>query len=107
MTHSGRKVIAARASWAAIFVSICSAAIIGGVAYAWNANADFAVLQRDVRELKAANMQDKLATLEARTGRIEEQVKGLADAGIRQERIQQRMDDKLDRLLESSARPAR
>lgn len=54
--------------WAGIISSVVAAAVIGGFCYAWNANAQIAVLQRDVNEINSARLDMRLV-------RLEEQVK--------------------------------
>ena len=50
--------------WAGVLTACLAALIIGGVSYAWAANAKDAVLQRDVAELKQANLDVRLARME-------------------------------------------
>lgn len=78
--------------WASVLASVIGSAIIGGVAYAWTANANIAVLQNDVRQIQAANLDTRLT-------RMEEQIKASAGTVDEIKKQQNRMDDKLDRLL--------
>lgn len=78
--------------WASVLTSVIGSAIIGGIAYAWTANASIAVLQNDVRQIQAANLDTRLT-------RMEEQIKASAGMVDEIKKQQNRMDDKLDRLL--------
>lgn len=64
--------------WAGIMSTVVAALVIGGFAYAWNANAQTAVLQRDVAAITNANLDIRLT-------RMEEQLKN--------------SNEKLDQLL--------
>ncbi len=50
--------------WANLYGSILFAILLGGFTYAWAANAQIAVLQRDVNDLKQANIDVRLARME-------------------------------------------
>lgn len=69
MSHiSQDKAFVVNKYWAGLLSSIMGSAVIGGIAYAWAANAQIAVLQRDVDSITGAK-------LEMRLTRMEEQVK--------------------------------
>lgn len=89
---AGRKVLVISGWGATVLATLVSAAILASAAYAWNANADLRVLQRDVGEIKQANLPIEIAALK-------EQVKAATDASNRVERKQDKMDDKLDMIL--------
>ena len=88
------KVIAVTPFWATIFSSLIATSIIGGVGYAWSANADFKVLQERVETLQKTNIEPRLTT-------IEQQVKNTTETVHRIENGQEKMNEKLDRLVES------
>jgi hypothetical protein len=50
--------------WAAVFASLFVALVVGCVSYAWTANAQAAVMQSDVAELKKAELSTRLARME-------------------------------------------
>lgn len=50
--------------WAGIMSTVVAAAVVGGFAYAWNANAQIAVLQHDVTQITSANLDMRLTRLE-------------------------------------------
>ena len=62
MTHD--KAIIINKFWAGIIATIVTSFIIGGVGYAWNANAQISMLQSDVNDLKAAKLDVRLARME-------------------------------------------
>lgn len=50
--------------WANLYGALLCAFITGAIAYAWSANAQIAVLQRDVNEIKDAKLDVRLARME-------------------------------------------
>lgn len=50
--------------WAGIFAALFVALMLGTVSYAWSANAQIAVMQHDVNELKDARLDVRLARME-------------------------------------------
>lgn len=85
MAQAHEKAIVINKFWASVYATVIAAALLGGVAYAWQANAQIAVLQRDVNELNNANTNTRLA-------RMEEQLKNVNDKldMLRQTILQQR-----------------
>lgn len=79
--------------FASVFATIASGAIIGGVGYAWNANADLAVLQRDIKQIKDANLDVRMSVME-------QNFRNVTDSMSRLEMYQTKINDKLDKLLE-------
>lgn len=86
MSSSNSKAIIISGAWASILTTVAGAIIISGLAYAWNTNADLAVLQRDVKQIKDANLDVRMSVME-------QTVKGMADT-------MNRVENKLDKLLE-------
>lgn len=82
----GHKVIALNGWWASLLASIIAASVVASAAYAWTANAELAVLKRDVSEMKQADLPVRLA-------RMEEKIN---ESAIKQARI----EDKLDKLID-------
>lgn len=66
------KAIVINKFWMGIISMLIGAILIGGFTYAWNANAQIAVLQHDVNDLKSANIDQRLT-------RIEEQQKAVVE----------------------------
>lgn len=93
------KPIQISAWWAGLLASLLSAGILGGIAYAVEANADLRVVQNDVKEIKDANLEHRLSTIDTRVARIEEQGKAAVETSERMEMQQRRIDDKIDKLL--------
>lgn len=89
---TGHKVIAINSWWAGILGTLLTAVVIGSVTYAWNANAQLATLKTDVADIKGANLPIQVASLKV-------QVDNIVKANERIERSQDKMDDKLDKLL--------
>jgi protein involved in polysaccharide export with SLBB domain len=83
--------------FATIFATIAAGGLAGGMTYAWNTNADFAVLQRDVKQIKDANLDVRMSV-------IEQNFRSVSESMIRMETSQSRMNDKLDKLLEERRR---
>lgn len=50
--------------WAGVFAALFVALFVGTVSYAWSANAQIAVLQHDVNDLKEAKLDVRLARME-------------------------------------------
>lgn len=50
--------------WAGVFAALLVTLVVGCVSYAWSANAQIAVLQHDVTELKQADLPVRLARME-------------------------------------------
>ncbi len=50
--------------WAGIFSSIIATSFIGGLAYAWSANAQIAVMQRDINNITDAKLDMRLTRME-------------------------------------------
>lgn len=50
--------------WASLLASLLVAIILGGTAYAWSTNAQIAVMQSDVNDLKGAKIDVRLARME-------------------------------------------
>lgn len=79
--------------FATIFATIATGAIVGGAGYAWSTNADFAILQSDVKQIKDANLDVRMSV-------IEQNFRNVYDSIARLETTQTRMNDKLDKALE-------
>ena len=94
MQQQHRKALVISPFFATIFSSIAIATMIGGISYAWNSNADLAVLQRDVKQIKDANLDVRISVME-------QNIKSGAEAMTRLEIRLSRIDDKLDKVLES------
>ncbi|TVL97179.1 MAG: hypothetical protein CV087_22710 [Candidatus Brocadia sp. WS118] len=92
-----RKAIIIHPVFATVLSSIAISAILGGVGYAWNTNADMAVLQRDVKQIKDANLDVRLSVME-------QNVRSVVDSINRVEANQTKANDKLDKLLERGVR---
>lgn len=90
---SNRKVLVIHPFFASILVALAVSAVAGGVGYAWNTNADFAVLQRDVKQIKDANLDVRMSV-------IEQGFRNVAESVTRIESNQIRTNDKLDKILE-------
>lgn len=58
-----RAVIVSR-QWAAIFAALFISLVVATISYAWSANAQIAVLQDDVNDLKDAKLDIRLARME-------------------------------------------
>jgi septation ring formation regulator EzrA len=86
--------------FAGILASIGVAFIVGGLGYAWNMNADLAVIQRDLKRINESNLDNRMSLSEVRLSVIESSVKNVVDSVGRVESKQDRMGDKLDKLLE-------
>lgn len=93
MQQQHRKALVVSPFFATILSSVAVTAVIGGIGYAWNANADLAVLQRDVKQIKDANLDVRISVME-------QNIKSGAEAMTRLELRLSRMDDKLDKVLE-------
>ena len=52
--------------WAGLLSSLLAALVIGGLGYAWNANAQIAVLRSDVDDLKKAELASRLSRMEGK-----------------------------------------
>lgn len=91
------KTITIKPFFATVLSSIAISAILGGVGYAWNTNADMAVLQRDVKQIKDANLDVRLSVME-------QNVRSVVDSINRVETNQTKANDKLDKLLERGVR---
>lgn len=87
-----KKVIAINGWWASVLATLFTASVLASAAYAWNANADLRTLQSDVKQIKDANLPVEIAALK-------EQVKAAIESSARIERNQDKMDDKIDKLL--------
>lgn len=68
-------------------ISLACGMLLTGICYIWNANAEFAVLKRDMSQVKEQNLDARLST-------VESNIKTNTN-------LLNRMDDKIDRLLES------
>lgn len=87
MTDKHSKIAAVNRVWGAVIVGVATASIIGSGAYAWNTNAQIAVMNDDIKDLKDIGVGPRMAVVEKTVARIEGK--------------QDKMDDKLDRLLEN------
>ena len=63
-THH-KKVLIITQFWATIYGSLLTAGIVASVAFAWNANAQMAVLSNDVAIVKSSDINSRLARIEA------------------------------------------
>lgn len=72
--------------WAAVAAALVLALITGGVTYAWNTNADFAVLRKEVANLTNANLEIQITA-------IKENLKAVKESTVR-------IENKMDKLLE-------
>jgi septation ring formation regulator EzrA len=63
-------------------------------------NADLAVIQRDLKRINESNLDNRMSLSEVRLSVIESSVKNVVDSVGRVESKQDRMGDKLDKLLE-------
>lgn len=88
-----RKALIISPFFAAIFATLGASMIAGGVGYAWNTNADFAILQRDVKQIKDANLDVRMSV-------IEQNFRNVSESMVRIETNQIRTNDKLDKVLE-------
>lgn len=91
-TGAHRKIIVINQWWAGVLATVMASALFGGIAYAFQARADFAVLQGQVSEIRQANLPVRIAA-------IETQGQATAASVTRIERAIERQDDKLDKLL--------
>ena len=91
MSHDKAFIISKQ--WAGIFTAIITAGIIGASTTALNAYAQMEVMRKDVEQMKSANLEPRVTV-------IEQQVKYTAQTVQRIETSQEKMDDKLDRLLQ-------
>lgn len=85
---SGHKVVAISQRWLAFWSTIAAALVVGGITYAWNANADFAVVKSQLAPLVEAGFPERLARIESKLDDVQEM-----------KAQQSKMDDKLDKLL--------
>lgn len=67
--------------WAAIFASLFVAMVVGGISYAWTANAQAAVMQSDVAELKKAELSIRLARMEEKLDWLVQKERGAGKYG--------------------------
>lgn len=91
MTHNKAAVIVNK-FWAGVFSVVCSSAIVGGIAYAVNANEKFIRIDEKVESISAADLPERMA-------RMEERMAAQMAISGRIEKKQDNMDDKLDKLL--------
>lgn len=58
------RAIVVNKQWAGIFVALFVTLVVGTFSYAWAANAQIAVLQSDVNEMKQSRLSERLARME-------------------------------------------
>lgn len=87
-----RKALVITPLFATIFSTLAGAAIIGGVSNAWSINANYAVLQRDVKRINDANLEIRMTVLE-------QAVKTNLDSMSRVEANQRIIFNKLDAAI--------
>ena len=90
-THNNAFII--NKTWAGLFTAVLGSAIIGGFGFAFTVNADQAVMQSDVQELKEANMPNRLSTME-------QQIKQLQKDVDKVDTTTTRIDLKIDSLIQ-------
>lgn len=89
------KVIAISGFWATVLTGVTVTGIGSGIAYAIGANRDFAVMQNDLQMLKSANLTTEVPV-------IKEQIISIKKSQDRMEVQQQKIADKLDKLVEKN-----
>jgi hypothetical protein len=88
----GHKVVAINGFWLTVISTLIASGILGGIGYAWNANAAFSILQNDVDTLKKANITERLASIEQQVISVQERLQDVKNQ-------QNKMDEKLDKIL--------
>ena len=79
--------------WAGIFASLLVSAILGGVAYAWQDNAEKSELRTKLEAIEGAQLPDRMV-------RIETKIESTNDSVRRIEAQQIKIDDKIDKIVE-------
>lgn len=88
MTGVHNKALVVNSFWAKIFSVLFTAAVVGGVSFAWNVNADTSNLKIQVYQIQQAALPSRMDKLEERV-----------DTGFRaQEKTLDKLDAKLDRI---------
>jgi hypothetical protein len=95
MTQTHKKAIVISPFWAsAILTALLTVAVP-----VWTAYADYALVKKDVDDMKTAKLPDEINQIKVRLASLEQKATAGAEAGIRIERKQDKMDDKIDQLL--------
>lgn len=92
MSH---KVIAINSFWASIIASLMVALVLGGVSYALAAGQDLAVIQDQMQEIRQAKLMQQFPV-------VQEQVKQIQETTKRMEVQQEKITDKLERILQQT-----
>lgn len=90
--HHGKKVVAISSWWAGIFAVLMAAFICSTAAYALSFPTDYAMLKESVKIITDANLDKRMTVME-------EKMQAILDTNRATQRQQERMDDKIDRLL--------
>lgn len=62
--HQHKKAIVITQWWASVIASLLASGMIGVFVYSWQANAEIAVMKRQIEDMRSVNVDTRLARIE-------------------------------------------